>query len=95
MTVGCRAKRRELSDAGQLHGQNDDRSLLNPRGHRSLLDSFAGLDVSAACSAWRAQAQARFGYRTGGIERAQVEEDFCAMPWPNSTSSTPNRARPA
>lgn len=26
----------------ELHGQHDDRGLLNPRGHRQLLDEFAG-----------------------------------------------------
>ncbi|MEY8882820.1 DNA repair protein RecN [Donghicola sp. XS_ASV15] len=26
----------------ELHGQHDDRGLLNPRGHRQLLDDFAG-----------------------------------------------------
>ncbi len=70
---------RELSDTlVELHGQNDDRGLLNPRGHRSLLDSFAGLDVSAARSAWRAQAQAREALASArsALERAQVEEDF-------------------
>jgi DNA repair protein RecN (Recombination protein N) len=27
----------------ELHGQHDDRGLLNPRGHRQLLDDFGGL----------------------------------------------------
>ncbi|MFC3180702.1 DNA repair protein RecN [Cypionkella sinensis] len=70
---------RALSDTlVELHGQNDDRGLLNPRGHRSLLDAFAGLDVSAARSAWRAQAQAREALASArsALERAQVEEDF-------------------
>ncbi len=34
---------RALSDTlVELHGQHDDRGLLNPRGHRDLLDAFAG-----------------------------------------------------
>ena len=38
---------RDLSDAlVELHGQHDDRGLLNPRGHRQLLDAFAGLDLA-------------------------------------------------
>ncbi|WP_413863918.1 AAA family ATPase, partial [Albidovulum sp.] len=33
---------RALSDTlVELHGQQDDRGLLNPRGHRALLDAFA------------------------------------------------------
>ncbi|MEP2028114.1 MAG: DNA repair protein RecN [Paracoccaceae bacterium] len=40
---------RALSDTlVELHGQHDDRGLLNPRGHRALLDTFAGLDAMRA-----------------------------------------------
>ena len=41
----------------EIHGQHDDRGLINPRGHRDLLDSFARVDVGAlggAYTAWRA-----------------------------------------
>ncbi|OAN66944.1 DNA repair protein RecN [Sphingomonas sp. TDK1] len=41
----------------EIHGQHDDRGLLNPRGHRVLLDSFGRCDsgpVSIAHRAWRA-----------------------------------------
>jgi len=45
-----------LRDIGALaievHGQHDDRGLLNPRGHRELLDAFGRLDVSPAAKAW-------------------------------------------
>ena len=35
---------RRLSDTlVELHGQHDDRGLLNPKGHRALLDEFGGL----------------------------------------------------
>ena len=38
----------------ELHGQHDDRGLLNPRGHRDLLDDFAEADAArATCrAAW-------------------------------------------
>lgn len=36
----------------ELHGQHDDRGLLNPRGHRVMLDTFAGVDVSTSRVAW-------------------------------------------
>jgi DNA repair protein RecN (Recombination protein N) len=36
----------------EIHGQHDDRGLLNPRGHRALLDAFAGLDVAPVEAAW-------------------------------------------
>jgi len=36
-----------LGDVGdnlvEIHGQHDDRGLLNPRGHKALLDAFGGL----------------------------------------------------
>jgi DNA repair protein RecN (Recombination protein N) len=40
----------------EIHGQHDDRGLVNPRGHRDLLDTFAGADVGAvraAHAAWQ------------------------------------------
>ncbi len=51
-----------LRDVGaaliELHGQHDERGLLNPRGHRDLLDSFAASNklcdaVGAAWGAWQ------------------------------------------
>lgn len=37
----------------EIHGQHDDRGLLNPRGHRALLDAFARTDTRAVALAWR------------------------------------------
>ncbi|TKD52253.1 DNA repair protein RecN [Sphingomonas baiyangensis] len=53
----------------EIHGQHDDRGLLNPRGHRDLLDGFGRLDITAVADAhrtWRA-AQAR-------LEAARAEQ---------------------
>ena len=36
----------------EVHGQHDDRGLLNPRGHRALLDNFGRLDMSLVETAW-------------------------------------------
>ena len=36
----------------EIHGQQDDRGLLNPRGHRALLDTFGRIDTSALEAAW-------------------------------------------
>ena len=36
----------------EIHGQHDDRGLLNPKGHRALLDVFGGIDARAAGQAW-------------------------------------------
>jgi DNA repair protein RecN (Recombination protein N) len=70
---------RDLSDQlVELHGQQDDRGLLNPRGHRALLDAFAGLDLSALRSAWAAQraARAELAGAEAALARAAAEEDF-------------------
>jgi len=51
----------------EIHGQHDDRGLLNPRGHRALLDSFARIDTASTASAyrtWRAAAEALASART-------------------------------
>jgi len=45
---------RELSGfLVELHGQHDDRGLVNPRGHRVLLDRYARADVVGVEAAWR------------------------------------------
>jgi DNA repair protein RecN (Recombination protein N) len=70
---------RDLSDTlVELHGQHDDRGLLNPRGHRALLDAFAGLDLSALRGAWAAQrgARAALAEAEGVLARAAAEEEF-------------------
>src|SRR5690349_10191715 len=36
----------------EIHGQHDDRGLLNPRGHRALLDTFGAIDTGAVAHAW-------------------------------------------
>jgi DNA repair protein RecN (Recombination protein N) len=45
-----------LRDVGalavEIHGQHDDRGLLNPKGHRALLDAFGKLETSAVEHAW-------------------------------------------
>lgn len=38
----------------ELHGQHDDRGLVNPRGHRELLTRYAGMDESRVAEAWAA-----------------------------------------
>jgi len=43
----------------EIHGQHDDRGLVNARGHRALLDRFAGGDAAAVESAWRTWRGAR------------------------------------
>lgn len=71
-----------LRDLGEvlveLHGQHDDRGLLNPRGHRVLLDTFGGFDMGPLRAAWRARAQARdaLATATDALTRAAADEDY-------------------
>lgn len=70
---------RDLSDTlVELHGQHDDRGLLNPRGHRALLDTFAGVDLGPLREAWRAQSTARAGLAAAeaALAAARGEEDY-------------------
>jgi DNA repair protein RecN (Recombination protein N) len=52
-----------LKDLGALllevHGQHETVGLLDPRTHRSLLDAFGNVSVSAVASAWSAWRAAR------------------------------------
>lgn len=36
----------------EIHGQHDDRGLLNPRGHRALLDTFGRAEPGEVAAAW-------------------------------------------
>ena len=70
---------RDLSEClVELHGQQDDRGLLNPRGHRALLDLFAGLDLAPLRTAWRGRSTARAALAEDelAVAAARAEEDF-------------------
>ena len=70
---------RALSDVlVELHGQHDDRGLLNPRGHLALLDAFAGLDLAPLRAAWAARRQAAAAVEAAEarLTQARAEEDF-------------------
>lgn len=72
---------RQLSDTlVELHGQQDDRGLLNPRGHRALLDEYGGLEAErgAVRQAWRDMREARVALdeAEAALEKARADEDF-------------------
>ncbi|WP_283646193.1 DNA repair protein RecN [Marinovum algicola] len=72
---------RQLSETlVELHGQHDDRGLLNPRGHRRILDAFAGVEAELAATrgAWKALSQARKALTEAEAALAAMreEEDF-------------------
>ncbi len=59
----------------ELHGQHDDRGLLNPRGHRAMLDDFAGLDTAKVRAAWRGLAEARKMREQAAARLAEVQAE--------------------
>ncbi len=70
---------RALSDTlVELHGQQDDRGLLNPRVHRDLLDAFGGFDLAPLRAAWTALGRARKAKAEAEakVQSVQAEEDF-------------------
>lgn len=64
----------------EIHGQHDERALVDPASHRSLLDAFGGLDSLAADvgtrhGAWRKSTQALAHHRVR-LEKARAEGDW-------------------
>jgi DNA repair protein RecN (Recombination protein N) len=72
---------RELGTAlVEVHGQHDDRGLMNPRGHRALLDLYGRCDTAAvagAHTAWQT-AQARLDAARADLAAAVTERDWLA-----------------
>ena len=70
---------RELAPAlVELHGQHDDRGLVNPRGHRALLDRYAGTDVAGlerAFADW-ARTEAQLAEAREAVEQAKADQDL-------------------
>ena len=64
----------------ELHGQQDDGGLLNPRGHRAMLDAFADHDdlLVAVRKAWQAHSDARrrLGAAEAALAEVRGEEEF-------------------
>ncbi|CUH98206.1 DNA repair protein RecN [Leisingera aquaemixtae] len=64
----------------ELHGQHDDRGLLNPRGHMALLDQYAGTQqlLASVRAAWAAAAKARktVAATRAALDAVRAEEEF-------------------
>ena len=71
-----------LRDAGmglvEIHGQHDDRGLLNPKGHRALLDRFGTIDCSAVGRAWalRSSLSAELEAARRSLEQADRDREW-------------------
>ena len=81
--VGAALLRELAGQLVELHGQHDDRGLVNPRGHRLLVDRYASQVDSAADAAgverswrtWRA-AQDALDSARGAIAQASADRDL-------------------
>jgi DNA repair protein RecN (Recombination protein N) len=64
----------------EIHGQHDERALVDAATHRRLLDAFAGLEKDAAAveALWetRREAASALDEHRAGIERAAREADY-------------------
>lgn len=64
----------------ELHGQQDDKGLLDPRGHRAILDAFGGLAAKrdTVAKAWTARRAARVALEAveAALANIREEEDF-------------------
>ncbi|WP_425072620.1 DNA repair protein RecN [Sagittula sp. S175] len=72
---------RQLSDTlVELHGQHDDKGLLDPKGHRAILDDYAvaGPALETVRVAWRGVGTARKSLKDArtALEKVRAEEDF-------------------
>ena len=59
----------------EIHGQHDDRGLLNPRGHRALLDAFGKLDTGPVELAWAAVTRLESALLEARAAAADAERD--------------------
>ena len=62
----------------EVHGQHDDRGLLNPKGHRALLDAFGKLDTREVSSAWAelTRIEAELGQARAEAAAAERDRDY-------------------
>ncbi len=64
----------------ELHGQHDDRGLLDPRGHRDMLDIFAGAGpaIAATRATWAGRRAARRALEAAEAQLAELkaEEEY-------------------
>lgn len=64
----------------EVHGQHDDRGLLNPRGHRALLDAFARIHTDGVEAAWAkvTRIEQELGEARAAAAEAERDRDYLA-----------------
>jgi len=61
--------------AVEIHGQHDDRGLLNPKGHRAVLDAFGKLDTGPVEAAWAEVTRIEAELSQARAQAASAERD--------------------
>ncbi len=76
--VGVALLRELARSLVELHGQHDDRGLVNARGHRALLDRYAGADAAGVDAAWTKWRKAEDALQSArdAVSRAAEEQDL-------------------
>ena len=64
--------------AVEIHGQHDDRGLLNPKGHRDLLDAFGKIGTGPVRSCWAEAAllERELAEAWAAAETAERDRDY-------------------
>src|SRR4029077_18024391 len=80
VAVGVQLLREVGQALVEIHGQHDDRALIDPSGHRDLVDAFGGLAaesarVAEAYAAWQAGEQAHARHASG-IAASRANADY-------------------
>jgi len=78
--VSAKLMRRIGAQLIEIHGQHDDRALIDPSTHRSLLDAFGscGAERSALAAAYRklGEAQEALNRQEARLAKAREDEDY-------------------
>ncbi|WP_109357311.1 DNA repair protein RecN [Sphingorhabdus sp. EL138] len=59
----------------EIHGQHDDRGLINPKGHRALLDTYAGADGAKVRQTFEGWQSAKAVLQTALDDQEAAEQD--------------------
>src|ERR1700712_4710412 len=77
-SVGVALLRELAPHLVELHGQHDDRGLVNPRGHRALVDRYARADAAGVDAAWREwrAAEEALAAANARVTQASTDQDL-------------------
>jgi DNA repair protein RecN (Recombination protein N) len=93
VAVGVQLLREVGKALVEIHGQHDDRALIDPSGHRDLVDAFGGLTgeaagVAAAWDAWKLAEESRARHASE-IAAIRANADYVSHALDELTSLAP------